>query len=184
MTQNILHNITALESRGDQKAFLKGDWRAVGIGITDNPNASASLNFTYDSSIGSGVIDKPVNFEDGFSVAGVMTAQITETTPFDMLDNQTKHINSGQSNVIEEFVMRVRIKTPSLRSWFLVQVFYDGANYQASRGATYGAEFFDIGISYNSAESLATGKHVVTLTGTGSGALIYVNARSQSTLIL
>lgn len=182
MPQDFL-NVRSIEPAQGQKVILK-DSRAVGIGITDNPNASGALNFTYDSGIGSGVIDKPVNFEDGFSVAGVLTAQITESTPTDMLDNQVKNINSGQTNQIEEFVMRVRLKTPSLRSWFLVQVFYDGSTWHASRGATYGNEFFDIQVSYNLSESLNVGKHVITLTGSGQGAFIEINTRSQSTMIL
>ena len=94
-------------------------------------------------------------------------------------DNVTTEMDTGITNQAQTLVMFLHVQTASQDSYMEVQLIKQGSTYTASIGRQSGKEFTQLAVAYNATKSGSLGTHYIDVVGTGSGASMTFNVRTD-----
>lgn len=135
-------------------------------------NVTTSIVSHGDTS--NGIID----INGKLKVKGVEFAAFESSTT--TTDNVTTELNTGVTNTATNAKLHLHVETASQDSFIEIDLIKQGSGYTAKMGRQTGTEFAQLSVAYNSTKSGQLGTHYIDIVGSGSGASMTFNVRTNS----
>lgn len=182
MIDHVLTELSAIEGQHGKPfviRMLHNDFRILHSGVEifqiSRLADGVTSSIVSHGNTTSGVIDVNGIFKvKGRQVEGCFESSTTSA------DNVTTEIDTGIPNTKVSAKVYLHVETPSQDSFIEIDVIKQGNNYIAVMGWQTGTEFTQLSVVYNQTKSNQLGTHYIDIVGTGNGAAMTYNVKTES----